>query len=100
MGFGICLSFIPVVGCVGQWFVKYRALAVGLAVAGSGIGNVAYPPLANTLIKQYGWRDAFRILTCTLVVVFTAALVLKPRLKLGGKSSKANIRELSKVIFY
>jgi MFS family permease len=46
------------VAVVGGWFDRYRALAVGVAVAGIGVGTLAGAPLAATLIAEYGWRQA------------------------------------------
>jgi predicted MFS family arabinose efflux permease len=50
-----------------------------LAVAGSGIGNLALPPIATVLIEKYGWRVAFRILSVFPVLTVLAAFLLKRR---------------------
>jgi MFS family permease len=40
LGLGQACCFIPAVSAIGQWFLKHRGFATGLAVSGSGIGTV------------------------------------------------------------
>jgi MFS family permease len=44
-----------------RWFVQRRARAVGITVAGYGIGGLLLPPLFALLIEAFGWRDALRL---------------------------------------
>ena len=44
---------------IAAWFDKERGLALGVAIAGVGIGVAIMPLLANWLIGEYGWRIAF-----------------------------------------
>jgi len=76
---GASICFIPSVGVVGQWFHKYRGVATGIAVAGSGIGNLVFPPLATVVIQTMGWRAAMRIIACFTVMVCVAAFLEKRR---------------------
>ncbi|XP_068248337.1 uncharacterized protein [Palaemon carinicauda] len=57
-GFGFGLIYLPAVVCVGYYFESKRALATGIAVCGSGIGTMIFPPLVNHLISEYTWRGA------------------------------------------
>ena len=57
-GFGLGLSFIPTISIVGFYFEKRRSLAVGVAVAGVGMGTFAFPPLIRLLVHLYSWRGA------------------------------------------
>lgn len=61
-GIGYSLAFISGVSVVGQWFAKYRGVAVGIAVAGSGLGQFAISQITGKLIADGGWRFALRIL--------------------------------------
>lgn len=61
-GIGYSLAFIAGVSVVGQWFSKRRGLAVGIAVAGSGLGQFAISQITGGLISSGGWRYALRIL--------------------------------------
>lgn len=55
-GFGFCLIYIPSVLVVGFYFEKWRALATGISLCGSGIGTFIFAPLTENLLKLYGWR--------------------------------------------
>ena len=44
---------------VSRWFVKDRGLAMGIALAGTSLGNGALPPLNAALIGEVGFRAAF-----------------------------------------
>ncbi len=44
---------------VANWFDRSRGLALGLASAGIGVGALIVPSLAQLLIQELGWRQAF-----------------------------------------
>ena len=44
---------------VSRWFVKDRGLALGIALAGTSLGNGTLPPLNAALMAEVGWRSAF-----------------------------------------
>lgn len=44
---------------VSRWFVKDRGLAMGIALAGTSLGNGTLPPLNGALMEAVGWRAAF-----------------------------------------
>ncbi|HXP75052.1 MAG TPA: MFS transporter [Stellaceae bacterium] len=41
------------------WFDRQRGLALGLALAGVGLGTVIIPQLSNALIGHFGWRIGY-----------------------------------------
>jgi MFS family permease len=47
---------------VSGWFDKSRGRALAAVMAGSGIGFMILPPLAQALISTVGWRVAFAVL--------------------------------------
>lgn len=79
--------------CVGQWFKKYRSVATGIAVAGSGIGNVAFPPIANALISKVGWRNAMRILAVGSIFIVISSFFLRQRVPLTSKITLSGLKE-------
>jgi predicted MFS family arabinose efflux permease len=40
-------------------FEDHRGIALGIAVAGVGLGTIVVPQIAQVLIAHFGWRDAF-----------------------------------------
>ena len=56
VGFGIVYSLSSVYPAF--IFTKHRVLALGVASAGVGVGNLIFPPLLQLLIEQQGWRSA------------------------------------------
>jgi len=60
-GIGFGLVYVPAVIAVGFYFEKWRALATGIAVCGSGIGTFLMAPFCTLLISSYGWRGALLI---------------------------------------
>lgn len=41
------------------WFDRRRGLALGIALAGVGIGGALLPPITQFIISEFGWRTAF-----------------------------------------
>lgn len=57
---GIALSYmIATVSTVRRWFMKRAALMVAIAMTGSGFGIVILVPVAQAMIKTWGWRSAY-----------------------------------------
>ncbi|MBI3304546.1 MAG: MFS transporter [Deltaproteobacteria bacterium] len=55
-------SLVPYSKVISRWFDKRRGLALGLAMAGGGLGAFIMPPLAQALITTVGWRQAYVLL--------------------------------------
>ena len=62
VGIGVGCAYVPMVATVGGWFEKDRTKAMGVAVAGIGVGTLVGAPLAKQLVISYGWRNAFVVL--------------------------------------
>ena len=73
------MSFwVPLQAMVSRWFTKRRGLVLGLTGIGGGLGQAVWPPLAQVLIDQFGWRKAYIIMAIILaVVVISAAQILR-----------------------
>jgi MFS family permease len=54
---------------VARWFDRERGLALGIAMAGVGLGVAVVPALSAVLITDYGWRAAYRALALLIIVV-------------------------------
>ncbi len=54
---------------IAQWFRARRGRAMGYAYLGLGFGGVISPPLADYLIRAFGWRHALEVLGAAILVV-------------------------------
>jgi MFS family permease len=55
---GLSIIYVVAYASVPRWFDRRRGAAQGLATAGLGLGLVAIPPAADSLIHSAGWRSA------------------------------------------
>ena len=78
VGFGLSVAFAPLVAVASRWFVSKRGLAIGIVVAGIGMGTVVMSPLARYLIATYEWRLSYIIIgLLAWIIVIPAALFLR-----------------------
>ncbi len=74
--FGVAmLQSVPNTAVISNWFSRNRGTAVGLALAGSGLGQLWLTPLTQWLIVNFGWRAAF-LFTAPLIFIVPATLIL------------------------
>lgn len=57
LALGMSSSMIAVTTAPARWFVKRRGLMSGIVVAGSGVGSMLTPPIANWLIGYLRLAD-------------------------------------------
>ncbi|KAJ2821521.1 hypothetical protein GGI24_004193, partial [Coemansia furcata] len=80
-GVGASLTYVPAVSIPAQWFVKYRALAVGIVLAGSSVGGLWLTPVTDYMITQLGTAWSLRITGIIIFAINSAAsLFLRNRL--------------------
>jgi MFS family permease len=61
---------------IAAWFDKDRGLALGIAIAGVGLGVAIMPQVASWLIGEYGWRIAFIGMGVAIIIIgFVPALL-------------------------
>ena len=79
VGLAVACGYVPMVSTVSGWFQRQRSAAVGVAVAGIGLGTLVGSPLAAALIDATSWRTTFVLYAlggATLLVL--SALVARP----------------------
>ena len=62
VGIAVACAYVPMVATVGGWFLRRRTAALGVAVAGIGVGTLVVAPLSERLIDAFGWRTAYVVL--------------------------------------
>lgn len=81
VGIGGCLGYTSAVGVVSQWFIKRRGLAVGVTVAGSGLGQFAMSLVTRKFMSLFGWRRSLQYLSAVHGVgLILCAYIIRRRL--------------------
>ncbi|XP_034253113.1 uncharacterized protein LOC117652365 isoform X2 [Thrips palmi] len=70
-GIGFGMIYVPAVITTGFYFERWRALATGIAVCGSGIGTIGMGPACELIIASLGWQGMLQVqaglvLSCAL----------------------------------
>jgi len=66
---GAGANALPYLRTISAWFDRRRALALGIAMGGSGTGYVYVPPAVQYMIANHGWRSAWFMLAAVTLVV-------------------------------
>ncbi|KAI0738828.1 MFS general substrate transporter [Daedaleopsis nitida] len=61
VGVGIGTVFYPSLAAISTYFQKYRSTALGIAIAGSGVGGVTWPIMYQHLFIRLGFAWTVRI---------------------------------------
>jgi MFS family permease len=75
----MAILHIPVLTLVSRWFERRRGLAMGIAVAGLGLGGMIMLPLSAHLISVLGWRWTYGILGIAICLVLVPLITLVVR---------------------
>ncbi|MFH1775376.1 MAG: MFS transporter [Chloroflexota bacterium] len=62
---GVGLGFAGLYPCmvvVTHWFIRRRALVMGIVAAAGGVGGLAFPPLITSLASGIGWRPSLLVM--------------------------------------
>lgn len=76
VGIGVACGYVPMVAVVGGWFERRRGAALGVAVAGIGLGTLAAAPLAAALIDRHGWRTTYLLFAGASALLLGACALL------------------------
>jgi predicted MFS family arabinose efflux permease len=66
---GAGANALPYLRTISAWFDRRRALALGIAMGGSGMGYVYVPPSVQYMIDTHGWRSAYFMLAAVTLIV-------------------------------
>ena len=74
------LTWVPFSVILTNWFVKRRALAIGIAFMGSGVGGMIASAVGGPLLEAVGWRMTFVWFAVALGVVLIPLMFLVVRI--------------------
>lgn len=77
-GFGFGMIYMPSIIIMGFYFEKWRAVATSIVVTGSAVGTIAFPPLFNILLKEYTWRQKFRMISALSLCLTLCGATYRP----------------------
>ena len=87
VGVGVACLYVPMVATVGGWFERYRTTALGVAVAGIGVGTLVGAPTAEYLIGIHGWRRTYVIMAAVAALLLVLAAIGARRPPVSGAAS-------------
>ena len=73
------IGFVPHATFLPRWFVQRRGLALGLAMAGVGVGMLIVPPVMQHLISCHNWRYAYQVLAIIVLLIIPINLFFQRR---------------------
>ncbi|KAG6829269.1 hypothetical protein H0H92_005089 [Tricholoma furcatifolium] len=83
-GIGSSLYYFPIMSITPLYFDRHRGFAMGVILAGSGIGGVVIAPVLQTLVDKYGVGWALRILGIwNLLLGIPVGCVVRHRIGFG-----------------
>lgn len=93
---------------ISTWFTDRRGLALGVMLAGEGIGLILFPVATERLIATSGWRSAYIAIAVLILAISLPAALLyaRPRKReqkrtlLGGQNSNTLLQDLSSYVFW
>jgi MFS family permease len=93
VGAGLASVYVPSLAAVGEWFKKERAMAIGVAVSGIGVGTLVAAPLGAWLVREYGWRNTLTIegIAGGALLFVSALFMFKPPVKVESKRGSSAV---------
>jgi MFS family permease len=71
---GVCTTPASYSRVVVAWFDARRGLALGIVLAGIGVGTAVIPPFVELLTSNFGWRFAFLGISALVILVSLPAV--------------------------
>lgn len=73
---GVGANGLPFLRTISTWFDRYRGLAIGFTMAGSGLGYMIVPPLVQYMIEHSGWSSGYYLLGGIIIFIATPIVFL------------------------
>jgi MFS family permease len=79
VGLGVSLNgMVPGSALLSRWYRERLSTAIGVAFSAIGVGTIVFVPLAQYLIGEFEWRQAYRILGIGLLALVPVILFAVP----------------------
>jgi len=72
---------------INQWFDRARGLALGIALAGTGITGALAPRLIAGFLEEHGWRTSYQLLALVILLLTPLVIILIKRHVPAGKQN-------------
>ncbi|KAH8320676.1 hypothetical protein KR067_006988 [Drosophila pandora] len=95
VGFGLGLISPSTFMAINSYFTSKRGRAVGVSLAGAGLGQVLIPHLVRYLLENHGFRYAVLALSALSVTGLVGAMFLKPLNPTGKHNNHRHMRLLA-----
>ncbi|KAG6853434.1 hypothetical protein C0991_004434 [Blastosporella zonata] len=96
VGTAVGITYVPGVSILSHYFHRRRALAMGIAVSGSGVGGAVHSVMLNQLFHgRVGFRNGVRAsggMVGALLII--AILLMKPRLPPTSRKHGSTLHDL------
>ncbi|PYH42269.1 putative MFS monocarboxylate transporter [Aspergillus saccharolyticus JOP 1030-1] len=80
-GLGTCLCYMVAVTIAPPWFTQHRGLAMGIILAGTGVGGLVWAPALTASVEHLGFRNTLRLtgaVSFTLISLSSSAMAWDP----------------------
>lgn len=77
-GFGYCLTFLPTVTILSQYFNERRSLVTALASTGESLSMFALAPAFSALRDKIGWRHTMAVIGALQGTIIIFGALLRP----------------------
>jgi MFS family permease len=95
-GLGVGASTIlPGMVVAANWLSNQRALAIGITIAGAGLGGCVLPPLVAHLILAHGWRTTMVCIGAPMFVVALPIILLMISTRPEGETAEEHAGALT-----
>ncbi|OAA55031.1 Major facilitator superfamily domain, general substrate transporter [Niveomyces insectorum RCEF 264] len=87
VGVGMGLLFLPATAVLSQYFLRRRALAIGISTTGSPLAGIVFPILFSRLQPRIGFGWATRVIAFILLgLSVVPAVFMRPRVATGARA--------------
>ncbi|XP_047464111.1 monocarboxylate transporter 7-like [Mugil cephalus] len=77
-GLGYCLTFLPTVTILSQYFNQRRPLVTALASTGESLSMFALAPAFSALRDRIGWRHTMAVIGALQSIIIICGVLLRP----------------------